>query len=103
VNGLRRHAWGGLWAKAPWDGLARPPEPLRMPNTVAAPLPEAKSTKPRSLRLMSFAAMLTQLPWAVPVAAVAAVVPVETFEIAGGSMDDSVEMSASDTLTEALA
>jgi hypothetical protein len=60
----RRRPWGQLWAAAPWDGKARPPAPVRMPNTDAAlidtPPPAGGSGR---LRRLAFGRLLAAAPW----------------------------------------
>ncbi len=64
MSHLRRKSWGTLWAKAGWDGTAPVVEPLRIPNTTAAPLPQLTGhVRPRTLRMTAFGRLFVGLPW----------------------------------------
>lgn len=60
----RRRPWGHLWSAAPWDGRAKPPEPLRIPSTAAASIDTPPSRGTLSLRRRAFGRMLAAAPWA---------------------------------------
>jgi hypothetical protein len=59
----RRRPWGQLWSAAPWDGQAKIPEPLRMPNTDAAMIETPPPRGTLSLRRQAFGRMLVTAPW----------------------------------------
>jgi hypothetical protein len=101
MNQLRRRSWGALWAKAGWDGTAPVVEPLRIPNTTAAPLPQPVGlVRPRTLRMAAFGRLFVGLPWKgapKPVPAAATVnfdLPTTT------ALEDSAHLSAAETLHE---
>lgn len=90
---LRRRPWGQLWAAAPWDGRAKPPEPFRMPNTAAAPIDTPSPRGAVSLRRQGFGRMLAAVPWAgpsVPVPEVARTDGRIDFDAPSGSDDETV-------------
>jgi hypothetical protein len=60
----RRRPWGQLWAAAPWDGKARPDEPLRIPATDAALIDTPPPLGTLSLRRRSWGRLLAGAPWA---------------------------------------
>jgi hypothetical protein len=59
----RRQPWGAVLSNAPWDGKPIAPEPTRMPNTLAAPLPTS-TRAPTSRKRQAFGSLLQATPWA---------------------------------------
>ncbi len=62
MSKVRRQPSGAVWAGAPWDGVAKPVEHVRLPATVASLVP-AVDQKMTSLRRLAFGRLLTAVPW----------------------------------------
>jgi hypothetical protein len=103
MSHLRRRSWGTLWAKAGWDGTAPVVEPLRIPNTTAAPLPQVIGhVRPRSLRMTAFGRLFVGLPWK-GAAKVTTTAENVNFDLPHSSAhEDSAKLSAAETLHEMI-
>ena len=104
MSQLRRRSWGALWAKAGWDGTAPVVEPLRIPNTAAAPLPQyTGQVRPRTLRMTAFGRLFVGLPWDGPPKNATAAASVNfDLPIPTSAHEDSAQLGSAETLHEMI-
>jgi hypothetical protein len=103
MSQLRRRSWGALWAKAGWDGTAPVFEPLRIPNTTAAPLPQHTGhVRPRTLRMAAFGRLFVGLPWNGTPKVVATAASVNFDLPISSALEDSAKLSTAETLHEMI-
>jgi hypothetical protein len=85
---VRRRPWGQLWAAAPWDGKARPDEPLRIPATDAALIDTPPPLGTLSLKRRAWGRLFAAAPWKPRPRPVGGVAPPPAPEAVGVSVAD---------------